>query len=148
MSKRKEVNINSLRILGRDYNINYVPPSDFQQMEMGICDNKSQTISISLEQTPIEATDTFIHEVFHAIDYLVGLDLSEHQVRHLASTFTGILQDNPEWAKWIIQNKSVERELYEQAVKSVTRSTSHRISRTDTPKGRSREGQRCHPKRG
>lgn len=112
--KRKKVvekQLDNLRILGRDYKIVYVPPCELSVMEAGTCNNYNQEIHISLNQSPIEATDTFIHEVFHAIDYIVGLELTEHQVRHLASTFIGVIQDNPEWANWVIQDKTMEREL-------------------------------------
>ena len=108
-----EKQLDNLRILGRDYKITYVPPSALSVNELGTCNNFSQEICLSLNQSPIEATDTFIHEVFHALDYIVGLDLTEHQVRHLASTFIGVIQDNPEWASWVIQDKTLERELGE-----------------------------------
>lgn len=139
-----------LRILGRDYRINYVPPTNFQPMEIGLCDNSTQTISIGLNQTPIEATDTFVHEVFHAIDFLTGLGMTEHQVRHLASTFVGVLQDNPEWAAWVVQDKTLEREQNEKpkrATKRTTLSPSQSTVRADTSQGRGRKSKWSYPQR-
>ena len=101
--------MNTIRILGRDYAIDMVSPTRFTQMELGMCDNKNQIIHLATDQTPIEAADTLLHEVIHAIDFLVGLDLSEHQVRHLAATLLGVLQDNPEIAEWLIADKTQER---------------------------------------
>ena len=147
----KEEHLDYLRILGRDYRIHYVPPTGFQPMEIGLCDNSTQTISIGLNQTPIEATDTFVHEVFHAIDFLTGLDMTEHQVRHLASTFVGVLQDNPEWAAWVVQDKTLEREQNENVKRSPKRTTQRTGTdpvKTDTANGRGRKSKWLYPQRG
>jgi hypothetical protein len=137
-----------LRILGRDYEIKYVPPSGFSHMELGLCDNKTQTISIATDQTPIEATDTFLHEVIHAIDWIIGLELSEHQVRHLAATLVGVIQDNPEWADWLVQDKTLERIEFEREAKGTKRpshTTSQNPSPTNKANGRKRKSQWSHP---
>ncbi len=115
-----------LRILGRDYRVLYVPPTGLTHAESGLCDNKTQTLTIATDQTPIEAADTFLHEVVHAIDWIIGLELSEHQVRHLSATLIGVFQDNPEWAQWLIQDKTQEREEYEkQCNRKRTRKSAH-----------------------
>lgn len=141
----------SIRILGRDYSVVYVPPSGFSQVELGLCDNKTQTLSIASDQTPIEAADTLLHEVIHAIDWIVGLELSEHQVRHLSATLVGVLQDNPEFAQWLIQDKTWERKQYEQkSRRKRTKRTPPDAGKspqgTTTDQGRNRKGQFSYPK--
>lgn len=98
----------AIRILGREYQTTAVAPSAMTNLEMGLCDNKSQNIFYSTDQSELELADTILHETLHAIDYIAGLDMSEHQVRHLAACLVGVLQDNPEFAQWLIKDKNVK----------------------------------------
>ena len=132
--------------------VRYVPPSPLLHANLGECCNKTQTISVATDQTPIEAADTLLHEVVHAIDWIVGLDLTEHQVRHLSATLLGVLQDNPEFAEWLIMDKTQERKkLEDESKRKRTKRTSRNVSEnpqgTDTPEGRSRQGKFSSHKR-
>ena len=95
----------SVRIFGRNYSFNYVP--EYMGLaEMGTTDNHNLLINIKEHQLPVEEADTVLHEVIHAIEYTMDLEMSEHQVRALATGLMGVFQDNPKFAKYIIEPKS------------------------------------------
>lgn len=58
------------------------------------------------EQLPVEERDTILHEVFHALRYLQGRadggKVEEDYVRSLATGLIGVIDDNPEFAQWLI----------------------------------------------
>ncbi len=77
---------------------------------MGSCENTDLTIYIESGHAEIEEADTVLHEVLHAICYTMKIDLEpdveEKVVATLATGLIGVLQDNPEFAKWLIKNKN------------------------------------------
>lgn len=103
--EEKTVRPSSVRIFGRNYAFNYVP--EFMGLqECGTTDNHNLLINIKEHQLPIEEADTVLHEVLHAIEYTMDLDLKEHQVRALATGLLGVFQDNPKFAKYIIEQRT------------------------------------------
>ena len=64
--------------------------------------SKDCTIVIDAEQGKEQAKDTLVHEMLHAYDYAMQLDLSELQVHRLAVAVTAMLADNPEVVKFLI----------------------------------------------
>lgn len=96
----------SVRLMGRTYDIKYVPGSaladghDFGQIIYPL-----HTVFILDGQTPVEEADTVLHELIHAIDLTMGLDMSEHQVHHMATGLMALFQDNPEIAKYFAEDK-------------------------------------------
>ena len=96
----------SVRLLGRTYDIKYVNGSaladghDFGQIIYPL-----HLITILDGQTPVEEADTVLHELIHAIDLTMGLDMSEHQVHHLATGLMALFQDNPDIAKYFAEDK-------------------------------------------
>lgn len=60
----------------------------------------AQTMLIRAGATPASMTDTIWHEVLHAIDELLDLDLTEKQVRRLATSLALVVRVNrPWWSK-------------------------------------------------
>lgn len=100
----------AVRILGRTYSISYVPPSPLQNNNLGLCDNLNQDLYAEDSQTPIEEADSILHEVLHAIRYSMKVDIDpdteELVVSALATGLLGVLQDNPEFAQWLIADKA------------------------------------------
>lgn len=100
----------TIRIFGRTYTFSYERAGGLGQDRVGSCDNFHQIITIDDQQSLIEEADTVLHEVFHAIFYTmkIGLDMDteEKVVSAMATGVVGVLQDNPEFAQWLIENKS------------------------------------------
>lgn len=71
----------------------------------GLCHFDTHTIEIERGHLPIEETDTVLHELFHAILFSQGREFGgkteEAYVRALATGLTGVLQENPEFLKWL-----------------------------------------------
>lgn len=84
-----------VRILGREYKVKY---SD-DVGALGTCAPTQCRIEIAEDQHPVEEADTFVHEIFHALFFLMDIGLTEKQeenvVRKLATGFTQVLLDNP-----------------------------------------------------
>lgn len=96
----------SVRIFGRVYPVVYVKDSPLGLTNMGQCNDAKQVIHVQDGLTPIEESDTVLHEVIHGIDYVTGLGLEERQVRGLAAALIGLFQDNPQFAQYLIQEKN------------------------------------------
>lgn len=100
----------TIRVFGRTYIINYEQAGGLGQDRVGSCDNNLQIITVDANQSLVEEVDTVLHEVLHAIFYTmkIGLDMDteEKVVSALATGLVGVLQDNPEFSKWLIENKS------------------------------------------
>lgn len=112
MGKKTAVLIcpDTIRVFGRTYTFNYETAGGLGQDRVGSCDNLHQIITIDAQQSLVEEADTVLHEVMHAIFYTmkIGLDIDteEKVVSALASGLVGVFQDNPEFAQWLIENKS------------------------------------------
>lgn len=96
---------NSVRILGRTWDIFYYDKTQGYS-EHGCAVEERRELLISEDQLPIDEADTVLHETIHAVDMTMDLDLSEHQVRMLATALIGIFQDNPEFAEYIIKKRN------------------------------------------
>lgn len=85
-----------VRILGRDYKI--LIKDDMEGLA-GECRCTACQIDIQDEQHPVEEADTVLHEILHAIHYLMDIGLShkleEHVVRKVATGLTQVFLDNP-----------------------------------------------------
>lgn len=111
MARKKPVLIcpDTLRVFGRTYSFNYEQAGVLGQDRVGSCDNMHQIITIDGNQSLVEEADTVLHEALHAICYTMKLVFpieEEAVVSALASGLNGVLQDNPEFALWLIENKS------------------------------------------
>jgi hypothetical protein len=94
----------SVRILGRDWDILYYDKTQGYD-EHGCTVESRRELLISDGQLPLDEADTVLHESIHAIDMTMDLELSEHQVRVLATALIGIFQDNPTFAEYITKQR-------------------------------------------
>lgn len=96
----------TVRLMGRTFLFNYVKGSVLSDdHDFGHIDYYGQVINISDNLTPVEEADTVLHELIHAVDLSMGLELSEHQVHHLATGLIALFQDNPEVALYLAEDK-------------------------------------------
>jgi hypothetical protein len=99
----------AVRIFGRTYSIRYHRPSPLINNALGLSDTASQIIDIQDYQTPLEEADTVLHETLHGIaaSMRLGLDreTEEKVVCAFATGLVGVFQDNPDFAKWLIEPK-------------------------------------------
>lgn len=90
----------NIRILGKDISVDYAPDGPIFA-DSGQMDESTLAILVRPGQLPIEEVDVILHEFFHALDYVLDLELTEHQVRLLGTGVAGVLQDNPEFAAFV-----------------------------------------------
>ncbi len=89
---------NSLRIMGRQYGVRWVPLNELGQAHVGLCMNSKLEIVVQDGQHPVEELDTLLHELFHAIWF--QMSINEHDaeeeviVRKMAGGLTQVLMDN------------------------------------------------------
>lgn len=92
----------NIRVFGKNHEIIY---SD-TMTELGLTDYHSCRVIIKEGQLPVEEADTVLHEIIHVIDYTMDLEMTEHQVRSIATGLIGVFQDNPLFAQWICEHRS------------------------------------------
>jgi hypothetical protein len=73
------------------------------QEAFGLTDIREQVIYYTDSVTPSQMRDTVIHELFHAIDMTIGLEMSEAQVHGMAAGVYAVLEDNPDFADWLLR---------------------------------------------
>ncbi|MCK5605091.1 hypothetical protein KAR91_24590 [Candidatus Pacearchaeota archaeon] len=69
----------------------------------GSYDHELRIIKINTDYTEEHQRVALIHENNHAIDYMVGLDLSEDQIRALSNMLFESIEENPEMWDFIIK---------------------------------------------
>lgn len=87
----------SVLILGRQVPIRLDPKLE----DDGEFDYKNLGIRVRPAQMPIEEMDTILHETIHAIDHWLDLEMTERQVRLMATALIGLFQDNPDYAEFV-----------------------------------------------
>lgn len=95
----------SLRINGRDVPVRYVSQKKLPDA-LGEFHYDGH-ILIRTKLTHGETVDTVLHEAMHAILHYAGVEpcpAEEKYVRALASGLVGVLNDNPDFAQWLISN--------------------------------------------
>ena len=103
-----------IKVLGRAYVISYEPALNLGVPSIGLCDNSNLVIHVLDGQHPVEESDTLIHELLHAIWFIMSIDHGgldeESVVRRLASGLTGVFLDNPELLAYLqsIKNHSIK----------------------------------------
>ena len=114
-SKRPQINRpSSVSIVGKNYAINYIPEIASADLELedqeegfayifGLTLNDRKEIQVRDDLDNIEEVDTVVHEVFHMLDFIFDLDMSERQVKVLATTYLALLRDNPGFAEYVNQ---------------------------------------------
>jgi len=95
----------AIRVFGKDFAVVTNPRGVIPSDASGFLLYNNQMVVLSEGLTPAEEADTLLHEITHAIDFTMGLELTERQVTQLATGLYGVLQDNPEFAKWLIERR-------------------------------------------
>lgn len=93
-----------VKVIGQTFKISFddsVTLDDGQKVQ-GYMSSQEGRIAIR-NSRPFLEVDTLIHEIFHALEYKVGLDHNEYWVHRIATGFTQVLKDNPAVAKYIIE---------------------------------------------
>jgi len=96
-----KVPFRTLKILGKNYTVDQ--DEDLSDEDKGgLTNNRKQTITY-IEQHHDQLRDTLLHECLHVLDYGLALDLKEEQVHSLACGIYALLKDNPQFAKWLLE---------------------------------------------
>jgi hypothetical protein len=95
----------AVRIAGRDWSVRMLPRKKMKG-DLGLTHLDRGLIDVATRQGLFDTRDTLLHEVFHAIlrqqgRTTEGDETEELYVRALATGLMGVLQDNPEFAKWL-----------------------------------------------
>ncbi|MCP4126766.1 MAG: hypothetical protein GY753_06860 [Gammaproteobacteria bacterium] len=92
-----------VRLLGVDIPILPAPsePEDSEEETFGLWDPNTMTISINTECSPVQERVTVLHELVHAIDDFLYLELSHQAVYALSQTLYQVMVDNPQLAGFI-----------------------------------------------
>ena len=88
--------VKKLNVLGDRYRVR-----KRRQREFGWCYYVKGDIFLRPNQSEDQARDTLLHEVIHAIDNVDSLNLSEEQVRRIATGLRAVFTSNPEFARWV-----------------------------------------------
>tara|TARA_R100000458_G_C8263857_1_gene239143 strand:+ start:998 stop:1300 length:303 start_codon:yes stop_codon:yes gene_type:complete len=88
----------SFELLGITIHINL---TDERQDVWGEWDSESRTILINSKATKENQCITFMHELIHAIDDLLGLDLEHRDVYAVSQVLWAVLRNNPSINAWI-----------------------------------------------
>lgn len=83
-----------LKILGIDFKINFIEDHSRTDLCMGRVDIKTATINISKIMPEDNQRAIMLHEVIHAIDDMLSLDLSEQQVTCIAAVLFATMEEN------------------------------------------------------
>lgn len=89
-----------VRVIGHDFTVKKVSDED-GMIDAGQMKISNMTILVKEGQPEIQEADTLLHEVIHCIDYLMNLDLTEHQVTALSTGLIGVFQDNHKFGKFV-----------------------------------------------
>jgi hypothetical protein len=103
--RKKDSPPTSINILGKRFKLTVVDGNhyeDFGEMRSG-----SQEILINSGQAFEQFRDTVCHEIAHAIEHQVGMDIDHRFIHALGAGFSQILRDNPELTKWLMKKAPV-----------------------------------------
>lgn len=104
----------TIKVLGRTYVCSYEPALNLGVTTVGQCDNSNMILHILDGQHPVEEADTMLHELLHAIWFIMSIDQGgveeEAVVRRLASGLIGVFLDNPDLLVYLqsIKNHSLK----------------------------------------
>ena len=92
-----------VRILGKPYKVEFVPIEHIGLRDnaedpdpgMGRTSPENQEIFVRTGQPLESEQDTVLHEIIHAVEETLGLQMNEYQVTVLATGLLAALKDNP-----------------------------------------------------
>ena len=92
-----------VEIIGHKYSV--VISTEMSEDELGRCDYNNQKILISNHQASDTIRDTLLHEIIHAIHWLMGLGDNSTEEEFTARTTTGlrsVMLQNPEVVNYLL----------------------------------------------
>lgn len=94
--KRPEVKRpTSVRVQGKNFSIAYMKASLIPDDALGLTKYMDLSISVQ-EDVPLALEQEVVfHEITHAVEKSLDIDMSEHQVEVLACGWIQVLRDNP-----------------------------------------------------
>lgn len=88
----------SLKIVGKRYTIAKAKrASEALIGHNGMCRSNQLSIHFADDLPPDEQADTVLHEVIHAVDHQMDTELTETQVRRIATGVVAVFKDNPKF---------------------------------------------------
>ncbi len=84
-----------VRIMGKDFAICPVDNLRAVHDARGMNFNVEQRIDIDTTQPTEGQEETFLHEIVHALNYLMAIPLKEEHVQRLGAGLYQVLADNP-----------------------------------------------------
>lgn len=94
----------SVRILGKRFKIKILKDGELDECD-GMMELDKQLISIRPREGLAHVQDTTLHEIIHAIDESLALQMTESQVHQLATGLLAVIKDNPAYTKWLTQSE-------------------------------------------
>jgi hypothetical protein len=101
----------ALRVIGKTAHVFKVPPNHRRlkdgpkDKEPGIGRYQEGSLDIYVAEGQVldQEQDTLAHELFHLIDDLLGIGLSEEQVVKLTTAWLAALKDNPKLVDYLMK---------------------------------------------
>lgn len=81
-----------VKVLGYNYNVEYY--HDNQTGRFGSCDINTLTLRINANKDREQMESTLLHEIIEAIDFHLGLELTEKQIMGLEAGLYAVLKEN------------------------------------------------------
>lgn len=95
----------SVRVLGKRYRVEWAesfPATGDGGVQIGGHTLSDQTLRV-LDRLPDDgARETLLHEVLHALDHALALDLDEGQITRLAAGLFALGQGDPTATRWML----------------------------------------------
>jgi hypothetical protein len=90
------------KVLGYHYRVEFKPVVTLEGEEQrGLCHSDTQLIEVSSNLPKDQQREVLLHELIHAIEYGVGISLTEAQVTRLARAQLAVFKDNLDLAAFI-----------------------------------------------
>ena len=93
-----------IKILNLTWNIKFVDKDiSNASSSLGWCDYEAQVISLYDGQTIESLSDTFLHEILHALFWSMGIDPNTDEEKLVSKISTGlctVFSNNPKAFKW------------------------------------------------
>lgn len=85
----------SVRVMGKTYRLIWDCEDLEEDMSAGDHSQRHLAIRVAARYAEEEQRETVLHELCHAVEHQLGLDLEEEQVRQMSVGLFAIFQDNP-----------------------------------------------------
>jgi hypothetical protein len=102
-----------ISVIGKVHTVHYVPAGDPMLRDhpddpepgVGRHDRNRLLIAIEEGQALANEQDTLLHEVLHAVETAMGLDVDEEVVEKFATGLLSVLKDNPGFVTYLRTKK-------------------------------------------